>query len=447
MSELVVEEELEEQGGDDLPELPAGWSVKKLKDLGTWSGGGTPSKKNESFWRNGTIPWVSPKDMKVPVLSGTQDRITDQAVQESAAKKKPANSIAVVTRSGILEHSLPVALVPFEATFNQDMKVIAPIPEVDSAWLLWVLTGGSQTILDQCRKDGTTVASIDFEKLQEFALLVPPLENQRAIAAEVEARLGEISALETELDVTEKLQTQFRQALLRDACRGDLLPVRSAGERGEVQGDILPSGWSWATLDSLAADEPRALTDGPFGSNLKSSHYTEAGPRVIRLQNIGEGQFLDEKAHISQAHFEKLSAHEARAGDVVIAILGEDAPRACRVPDNLGPAVVKADCPRLRLREGVRADFVIAALNSELVRQQAREIRHGITRPRLKLSELRRLKVPLPPPEVQDEILAGLRAGSQRAAEIESTIDGIREDLNRIQRSLLHEAFTGQLVA
>jgi type I restriction enzyme S subunit len=44
------------------------------------------------------------------------------------------------------------------------------------------------------------------------------------------------------------------------------------------------------------------MTDGPFGSNLKSSHYVDEGPRVIRLQNIGFGEFVDEEAHISRDH-------------------------------------------------------------------------------------------------------------------------------------------------
>jgi type I restriction enzyme, S subunit len=54
----------------------------------------------------------------------------------------------------------------------------------------------------------------------------------------------------------------------------------------------LPVGWTWVPVAQLTAPEPRALTDGPFGSNLKTEHYTESGPRVIRLPNIGDGKFL-----------------------------------------------------------------------------------------------------------------------------------------------------------
>ena len=68
----------------------------------------------------------------------------------------------------------------------------------------------------------------------------------------------------------------------------------------------LPRSWVRVTVEGLAANEPASLTDGPFGSNLKTSHYTQEGPRVIRLQNIGDGVFLDERAHISEEHFNRL---------------------------------------------------------------------------------------------------------------------------------------------
>lgn len=86
--------------------------------------------------------------------------------------------------------------------------------------------------------------------------------------------------------------------------------------------------WPTVTLNHLQSEEPRAITDGPFGSNLASRHYTDAGPRVVRLQNIGDGRFVDEKAHISEEHFESLRAHEVKAGDLLVASLGASCCRA-----------------------------------------------------------------------------------------------------------------------
>jgi type I restriction enzyme S subunit len=203
----------------------------------------------------------------------------------------------------------------------------------------------------------------------------------------------------------------------------------------------LPDTWTWAPVADLAAPEPRAITDGPFGSNLKTAHYTESGPRVIRLQNIGDGEFLDARAHISEARFELLRAHEARAGDVVMASLGETLPRACVVPDDLGPAIVKADCPRLRLHPALGADYVVAALNSKPVRDMAATHVHGIGRPRLKLAELKKLVIPVPPAEEQRRIVSELHRHEERIAAGASHLDRGISAVERFRAATLATAF------
>jgi type I restriction enzyme S subunit len=159
-------------------------------------------------------------------------------------------------------------------------------------------------------------------------------------------------------------------------------------------------------LNDLQADEPRAITDGPFGSNLASRHYTDYGPRVVRLQNIGDGFFVDEKAHISQEHFESLQAHEVLAGDLLIASLGEVLPRACLAPAALGPAIVKADCIRVRLHSDIDPRWVMYAMQRPEVRRWADSHRHGVGRPRLGLKMIRQIPVPLPPLDEQRRIVA-----------------------------------------
>lgn len=163
--------------------------------------------------------------------------------------------------------------------------------------------------------------------------------------------------------------------------------------------------WPVVTLNDLQANEPRAITDGPFGSNLASRHYTESGPRVVRLQNIGDGQFIDERAHISEEHFESLRAHEVRAGDLLVASLGEVLPRACLAPPALGPAIVKADCIRVSLGDAVDPRWVLYALQRPEVRRWADEHRHGVGRPRLGLKAIRQIPIPLPELEEQQRIV------------------------------------------
>lgn len=114
-------------------------TLVSLKDLGKWSGGGTPSKSKLDYWEDGTIPWVSPKDMKTDHIVDCEDHITQAAIDESTAKLIPAGSVLIVTRSSILSHTLPVAVTTIPVTINQDLKALTPregvLPE-NVAWAL-----------------------------------------------------------------------------------------------------------------------------------------------------------------------------------------------------------------------------------------------------------------------------------------------------------------------
>ncbi|NUW37128.1 restriction endonuclease subunit S [Nonomuraea sp. SMC257] len=189
--------------------------------------------------------------------------------------------------------------------------------------------------------------------------------------------------------------------------------------------EALPDGWVWATLEDLLAAEPRAITDGPFGSNLKSSHYTDSGARVLRLQNVGDGEFRDERAYISLEHYENLKNHDVQAGDLILASLGEELPRVALVPDLEGPAIVKADVIRARLHPDVNSKWVLYALQAPATRAVAMSKIRGVGRPRLGLGEIRKLPIPLPPlaeqlriVEVLEDHLSRLDAANRYIARV-----------------------------
>ena len=216
----------------------------------------------------------------------------------------------------------------------------------------------------------------------------------------------------------------------------------------------LPPGWTWATVEEISAAEPRSITDGPFGSNLKTEHYTTSGARVVRLQNIGEGNFRNDEAYISLEHFGRLENHAVRTGDVLIASLGDELPRACMAPDLKGPAIVKADCIRLRVHPSISAAYVMWALNSAPVRSAFKSKIHGLGRPRLNLTELRSAPIPLAPAEEQRRIVDAIDA---QFSVIDATVEGIRtlvgsvtvtrdSRIGRLRSSILNSAFSGRTV-
>ncbi|WP_064244263.1 restriction endonuclease subunit S [Sinorhizobium glycinis] len=154
-------------------------------------------------------------------------------------------------------------------------------------------------------------------------------------------------------------------------------------------------------------------SDGPFGSKLKTEHYSASGVRVIRLNNIAPNIFLnDDKAYIPLSYFHTdLERYEVRPGDIVIAGLGDDEippGRSCVVPTDLGPSINKADCFCLRVNSRMDARYLSFFLNSPMGLSQSKEFSQGTTRIRLNLENIKRFNVPVPNGYEQVEIVEKL---------------------------------------
>lgn len=204
--------------------------------------------------------------------------------------------------------------------------------------------------------------------------------------------------------------------------------------------------WPVVPLEALAAVGSRAITDGPFGSNLARRHYMSEGPRVVRLQNIGDGVFRDERAHISEEHFESLRKHEVLVGDLLIASLGEVLPRACLAPATLGPAIVKADCIRVRLNDVVvDPRWVLYALQRPAARAWAEAQTHGVGRPRLGLKGIRQVPIPFPALAEQRRIVHLIEDHLSRLDAAEGYLTAASRRLTALTRSSLDQHFGGAL--
>jgi type I restriction enzyme S subunit len=137
--------------------------------------------------------------------------------------------------------------------------------------------------------------------------------------------------------------------------------------------------------------------DGPFGSAIKSEHYSDEGARVVRLGNIGDAEWRgDDVAFLDLSYFAGLRRHAVEAGDLLVAGLGDERSpvgRAAVAPADIGPALVKADCYRLRLR-GAHPKFVAYCLSSPFGQAQSAQLADGSTRQRLTLGKALSLRIP-----------------------------------------------------
>lgn len=140
-------------------------------------GGGTPSKAHPEYYEDGDIPWVSSKDMKTDILTDSQIKINQVGVENSTARMVPVNSVVMVIRSGILKHTLPVAINAVPITVNQDLKVFIPSERILTRFLAVQFKMHEKDILTGVR--AVTADNIEFNSLKQRKLIVPSIELQQ----------------------------------------------------------------------------------------------------------------------------------------------------------------------------------------------------------------------------------------------------------------------------
>lgn len=196
---------------------PKGWPVSALGDLVETVSGGTPSKERGDFWI-GTIPWVSPKDVKQPEIQDAEDHVSEQAVQETKIKVIPPQSILIVVRGMILAHTVPIRMNLVPVTINQDMKALLPGGRVQSMFLRWALQTRHADILVQVSTAGHGTKRFETGDLLAIQLPVPPLTLQREFAA----RVAEVQAMEAKQAESRRRLDDLFASLLHRAFRGEL---------------------------------------------------------------------------------------------------------------------------------------------------------------------------------------------------------------------------------
>ncbi len=195
-------------------EVPKCWQWTQLGELGVFFGGGTPSKSNPAYWQ-GTIPWISPKDMKKLYIVDAQDHISEAAVEETTVRKIPVDSLLMVVRGMILAHSFPVALTRAEITINQDMKALVFwLPEI-AEYVLLACRGLKDFMLSKVARSSHGTCRLEFSEIESFAIPIPPLAEQIRILAKLNLLMSLCDDLEAKLFQAEA----DREALMNAAVQ------------------------------------------------------------------------------------------------------------------------------------------------------------------------------------------------------------------------------------
>lgn len=299
-------------GAPWLGTLQADWPLVPLRYLVSFLSGGTPDKGNPQFWTGGTIPWVSPKDMKIDRIDDAEDHITESALDGSATQLVPVGSVLVVVRGMILAHTLPVAVTTGPVAINQDIKALVCGPRLMPEFLHAVLVGQAEWMLSLADSSAHGTKKLETEILQRFEVPCPPLAVQRRIVATLRARATDLDAFTTAKQRVIDFLAEKRKAIIAAAvARGIDTKVRLRDSGMPWLGQI-PAHWVLTRLRFVA----RVQTGIALGKNYDGQSTTEFP--YLRVANVQDG-FLD-LSEVKTMAVPKREAASAtlRTGDVLM---------------------------------------------------------------------------------------------------------------------------------
>ena len=454
--------------------LPGSWESVPLAKLAERNGGGTPSRKNASYFV-GNMPWFTVADLPPvgtapPILTSAREAISEDGLENSSAKRLPTDSVLFATRVTPGK----TAIAGCEVATNQDFRSVLPGPAHVPMYLAYFLSHVAVYGLPEQR--GTTIKGITAKSFDSIDVPVPPLNEQRRIVAKIEELSARSRTAKQALDAIPPLLERFRQSVLAAAFRGDLTKQwRQQNPKADPAACDFITGLKRLRLRAVKpggrktpkpcepdlVNQPVSPSSWPiFSIDQVCSHITSGSRDWKPFYGKGEGTFLMAQ-NIRPLHLD-LSFRQpvdppakdksrlrtqVEAGDVLVTIVGANTGDTCYVEETLQQHYVCQSVALIRPLSPLLGKFLCYYLNSpshggKLFLQYM----YGAARPHLSFEQLKMTAVALPAVAEQREILRRIDECFQFVSAVEAALTHEIDPISVLDQSILAKAFRGALV-
>ncbi|MGW2087441.1 restriction endonuclease subunit S [Streptomyces sp. NPDC001880] len=424
-------------------ELPAGWAITTLDQVAAWGSGGTP-KAGTSAYYGGDIPWTVIGDLMDGPLSETKSTITEAGLANSSAKWVPEGAVLVAMYGSIGK----LGVARRRLTTNQAIAFAIPDGRLmDAKFLFWYLRSQRAALLRAGK--GGTQQNISQTVLRAWPVLVPPFAEQHRIVEALEGHLSRLDAAEALVGrVAERvvhLHASVTDITLQHAIPGGAEGAPPLPPAGSDDGALptLPSNWHWERLGDLAE-----VVGGVTKDQKKQSDPQVPEVPYLRVANVQRGKLdLDHVTHI-RVSAKKAEQLKLLPGDVLLNEGGDrnKLGRGWIWDGQIENAIHQNHVFRARIRDGRLHPKLLSWHANRSGKWFEVNGKQSVNLASISLSKIKKFPVPVPPPEVQEQILERIEG---QVSLIENAEVLTAQALSRaatLRRAILNRAFTGALV-
>lgn len=394
----------------------------RLKDLGQWVSGGTPPRDNPLFWE-GEIPWLSGKDFDRTQLREPREFISWEGARRHSRVVAGGRTVLVLVRGMALVHGLPVALLPFDAAINQDVRALQVDARFDPGYVQYALLAHRHTLDGHIDRAAHGTARV-MESIYSVRVPAPDLQRQRQIRRFLDEELPRVAEVAAHArDVGEAARAYGPNALGERVARYPLVRVQHLGLTVE-------QGWSPETEDRLPVPSER-----------------ECG--VLKLSAVSTGRFRPERLKaLPDPGTTQLRRYGVESGDVLMVrasgslrLLGV----SCHVDEDpelptLFPDIV------YRLRgDQLPGRLLVALLATPQGRDGVEMLKRGAANNKIRLEDVRHMPIPSPPPEDTPALTAMAAAWGAAVQEAETRAETLVARLEQYRNTLIYDAVIGRI--
>ncbi|WP_284879251.1 restriction endonuclease subunit S [Acinetobacter variabilis] len=408
-----------------LDNLPVEWFETTLDQIAEWGSGGTPSRKNSTYY-GGDVPWIKTGDLGEKYVTQATEFITDEAVKNSSAKYFKKGSVIMAMYGATIGKT---SILGIDATTNQACAVGTPIA-TSTEFLYYFLRNEKDAFI--AKGKGGAQPNISQQIIKAHTVYLPALAEQQEIVRQLDIMLAQVEQIKARLDAIPTILKKFRQSVLADA----------------VSGELINQGFNQLSVESLSD----YLTDVRYGTSKKCSESLIDAVPVLRIPNIADDGTLD-FTNLKYAEFEskEIKQLQLSKGDLLLIrsngsldLVGKSA-----IADELDKVVLYAGyLIRLRFNDSVNPQFIQYFLQAPQTRQTIENIARstsGVNNVNSK--EIAGLKIQLPCIDHQNEVVLRVKQLLELSKRIEETIKSAQKRVNLLTQSILAKAFSGELTA